>query len=519
MQSTSTEIIIEIDGDVARLIEEINTHPSAAQQENFIDSFQVMLVNQLMGPFGLTRAMFDDRDGGSITTLHNFEKGVVANEADRERHSAWQQAQHEAFDRTDYQKPLPAERKQAFQTQDKIFDAYTHAELPKDGRAVRDHIISAHEIEKSARGHLAQSRAERVATANHEDNKAWTANSLNCSKSDADFIEWANRPSPDDPTTTNRERFGIDEQAMQRHYAEARRTVDGTQNRAVFTKQANEFLREGASSAGKLALRQVLGLLLKDLIQGLVQDIRYLVRTGADGGKSLWELAEERIKKTYEGVRQKWKEYLKEGVSAGVSGFLSELLTLILNAFVTTAKNIVRLIREAVVSVVHAIRVIIAPPEGYTAGDVAMEVAKILGAAVAACIGIALEEVIAKALQAIPALLPFAHTLAPVIAGIITGTLTLLTVMAFDRLRNTIAFRNKALADIHRGQAVTLLRVKKTVFMLDMAYTQVDRTQHALSNQFAESLQLVERERVKTNGSIGNYRSAVDNLDDILEKF
>jgi hypothetical protein len=518
MQNRHSEIIIEIDAEVEQLLHEINAAPRELQYSDFINAFQKMMIDQLIGPFGLSQAMFDDRDGGAITTVKNFEDGIVANDADRERHENWMNAQKEVFDATDYNKQHPAERKTAFKKEEKIFDEYTNAELPKDGRAVRDHIVSAHEIEKSSRGHLSQTREERVTTANQPENKAWTSKSLNSSKGDLDFLDWAELPSRKDPTKTNRESFGGDERLMAEKYKRARHAVDTEQKDAVFEKQMSELVTEGAISAGKLAVRQVLGLLLKDLIEGLVQDVRHLMRVGIDDMKALAEMVQARIRRTYEKVCVKWSEYLKEGVSAGLSGFLSNLVTLIINAVITTVKNVVRIIREAVLSIVRAIKVVVAPPSGINGEEKTIEALKILSSSVAACVGIALEEMIAKAMQSVPLLAPFATTVAPIIAGIVSGTMTLLTVLAFDRLRNNMAFRNKQIANIHRGQASGFLRIKQAVLILDAAHNYLAVSSLALNTQFSQGEMDIGKERNATRMDMSKFSNSVDLLDDILGK-
>src|SRR5690606_8329446 len=124
-----------------------------------------------------------------------------------------------------------------------------------------------------------------------------------------------------------------------------------TQKKAVLVKQGKEVMLEGGKAAGRLALRQILGLILKDVVQGLIDDVRYLVREGLNGARSLMDLLRARLEESFRSLREKWAEYLKEGASAGLSGFVSTLLTLIINSFVTTAKNIVSLIREAVLAI------------------------------------------------------------------------------------------------------------------------------------------------------------------------
>jgi hypothetical protein len=516
------ELIIEIDDQVELLIKEINASPSTQQQNAFIDSFQHMLIDQLMGPFGLSRALLEDRDGGAITSLHNFEKGVVANDADAQRHENWQRAKSETFKRDDYNDRLDELHDDMKSADGKYYDAYKkpNTELPEGPLTeARDHVVSASEIERSSRGHLAQTREERVETATQDDNVVLTAFNMNSSKGETDLLEWAAKPSTKDPSKTNAEYYELDPQAIAETYATAKKAVDGAQKKAVFLKQGQEFLIEGGKAAGKLALRQVLGLLLKDLIQDLVQDVRHLVREGFNGAVSLLEMVKARIEATLRRVREKWAEYLKEGVSAGISGFVSTLVTLLINSFVTTAKNLVTIIREAVLSIVRAVKMIVAPPPHVSKGDIAFEVVKILSASIAMAVGLALEEVIKKALEAIPVLLPFAATLAPVITGIITGTLTLFTVLAFDRLKSFLAFRNKQLADIHRGQTVGFLKIKQTVLILDGAYKHIVITTETLRAQFALDWEEVKEAKETTQRRLNTYQQSVNSLDDLLEQF
>lgn len=398
---TNDEVVIEIDDQIEELINEINNAPSSEQQQDFAKACRDVIVDTLMGPFGLSAAMFDDRDGGNITTVHNFENGTYA-PRDAERYRSYQNAQTERFDRSDYERDLPKERKAIFKHDKHIEDAYTGRELPKDGRAHRDHVVSAHEIEKSSRGHLAQTRDERVATANRDENKVWTESSLNQSKNNHDLRKWSERPNRQDPSKTNAEYYEADPKRMEEAYSTARRKVDGEQNKAVLKKQAGEFLKEGGKEAGKLALRQVLGMLIKDLVEGLIDDIRTLIHKGFESLQQLGVMLKDRITKTIERIKKKWAEYLKEGVAAGFSGFLSSLVTLIINSFVTTAKNIVRIIREGCLSVVRALKTIVSPPPGTSMSEVAFEVFKILSGAVVVGMGIGLEETIKKGVEAVP---------------------------------------------------------------------------------------------------------------------
>jgi hypothetical protein len=522
MQAQMEELVIDIDDQIEVLLKQINSLPNQQQQTDFVEQFQHMMIDQLLGPFGLSRVLFQDRDGGAITSVHNFEEGIVANDADAERHGSWQAANAQKFQRGDYNAKLDELHDDMSADDGKYYDGYRApgTELPQGPlTAARDHVVAASEVERSSRGHLGQTREERVATASQDENVVLTGFNMNSSKGDEDLLAWAAKPSSKDPSKTNAEYYDLDEQAIQQKYREAKGAVDSEQKKAVLLKQGGELLIEGGKAAGYLAMRQMLGMILKDVVQGLISDVRYLVREGFNGATSLLDLVKQRLEQTFATLREKWAEYLKAGASAGLSGFMSTLITLVINSFITTAKNIVALIREGVMALVRAVQVIVSPPAHMTKGEVAFEVFRLLSAAVVTCLGLALEETIKKAIEAIPLLMPIAAELAPVITGIITGSLTLFTVLAFDRIKSAIAFRNKQMADVHRGQVVGLLKIKQTVLMLDAAYQNMTLTARSLGEQFEHTALVVQASRQQTESAVTAYQQSVRGLDDLLEQF
>lgn len=512
------EVVVEIDDQIETLIDEINSAPDDQQQHDFTKECRDVIVDSLLGPFGLGAAMFNDSDGGNITTVQNFEKGVHA-PRDAERYDNYQKAQTEPFDRSDYERELPRERKKIFKRDEPIQDAYTGRDLPKDGRAHRDHVVSAHEVETSSKGHLGQTREERVATANKDENKVWTDSGLNKSKNDSDLLAWKERTNSRDPSKTNAEYYGADQERMEEAYQSARKEVDRDQNRTVTKKQAGEFAIEGGKEAGKLAVRQIVGMLIKDLTEGLIVEIRILMRNGFESLQDLAKGLKRGIKKSVARVKEKWAEYLKEGGAAGVSGFLSSLVTLIVNSFVTTAKNLVRIIREGCLSIVRALKLIVSPPPGTSASEVVYEVFKILSGVVVVAIGIGLEEAIKKAVEAVPVLVPFADQISLALTGMITGIASMTVVLAFDRLKGHLAFRNKQLADVHRGHTVTLLRIKKTALILERAATSVQVSAERLNREIQDDWEEVKALKDKTGEKVDQYKAAVNRIEKLSGEF
>lgn len=512
------DLVIEIDEQIEVLLEEIDSAPDGMARQNLVDDLQEVLVSSVLGPFGLSSVIFKDQAGGNITTVHNFEAGVTANEADRARHENWEKASTQTFDRSDYQRDLPKERKKQFKEETKIVDGYTGKELPKDGRAHRDHVVSAHEIEKSGKGHLAQTREERVETANLDGNMVWADSSMNQSKGAKDLKDWAALPSNKDPSKTNGEVFGIDPDRVDAAYENARSTVNGAQNKAVFKKQATEFAVEGTKEGAKLAMRQIVGMIMVDVIQGVVQDIRALAKEGLQDVAHVARLLKARGEKTLKSLKEKWAHYLKEGMLAGLSGLLSGLITLLINSFITTMKNIVTIIRESTLAVVRSIKTILAPEPGMDSSDIARAVLKLLSGVAVVAIGIAFEESVKKLIE-VTFLAPFAEAIAGVLTAMATGIGSLLILFAFDQIKSTLAFRNKRLADVHRGQTVTLLKIKKTTLMIEQAQTFAMNTSAELSHRLNADRTELNELRSSTSIALGEYDQSVLRLAALAKGF
>jgi hypothetical protein len=44
--------------------------------EQLYQECQDKIIQNIIGPFGLSKAMFDDKNGGNITTTHNFKQSL-----------------------------------------------------------------------------------------------------------------------------------------------------------------------------------------------------------------------------------------------------------------------------------------------------------------------------------------------------------------------------------------------------------------------------------------------------------
>ncbi|MCG9040005.1 hypothetical protein [Laribacter hongkongensis] len=473
--------------------------------EALIESCQQEVLKQIIGPFGLTKAMFEDVDGGSVTTTHNFELGVTANEADQKRFEEFQK-NLERTDRTLYDKDLPSKRKEMFQTQETIHSAYTGNELTKDGQTHLDHVVPAAQIERDARANLFMDPAQRAATANHDDNLVAAESSINQSMGDKNKREWADQQRKNDPGKTNAESFGVDREKLDQVVDKAEKHVQQEILKAQVKKHGTELLATGAQSAAKNALRQAMGVLLHEFVSGTFLEIKKILKTGQE--ENIVDQITKSLKRVMERVASKLKHAWNALVQGGVQGFLSNFLTYLINCLVTTSAKVVTIIREGMMGLWKAIKTLINPPKGMSTMDAAREASKIIAGVVTMGLGMLLEESVKGFIISFPLLAPLGDIVATAATGIMTGIMTALVVYGIDRLFDWLSSSDTALLESfeHRAANDADLVLKLGDFLdaqfqnsrlYDLAVTEYRRIHDDLA-QTSFSLELVRMQSEET---------------------
>lgn len=457
--------------------------------QKLFDDCQQQVISQIIGPFGLSMAMFEDKNGGNVTTLHNFSKAdsdYVATESDRALH-AQSQKEYSVDVRSDYEVDTKAKAENSGgktwneKRADKIkqgLDEYTGRSVSsdgtielKDGRIVRaelDHVVSVSEVHNDPKMHLALGKVTKDAKtgkvnvdvsrireiANSDENLALTNQPLNGSKSDEDLKAWAAKQRKDG--TTNSEKFDVNEEMMQEKYDRAKKHIDRTADNALLKKQATELLQTGGKQAALMGMRQALGLLLTELVNGLFNEFKVLIKQGVEAGKTLFEEIRQRLARVIESVVKKIPDAVGQMFQGGVSGFMSNLLTFLINNFLSTAKRFVTVIREGLLGLFRAFKMIFFPPKHMTADQALQEGLKILTTVVITAVGLLLNETVATFMATVPFLKPFADLITPVLIGIMTGLLSAFLAYQidclFDRYRHSLSekFMDELLADAKR---------------------------------------------------------------------
>lgn len=436
---------IEINSGLEEALQELESLKSQLPKEQTATLLNLCKDNVLQtieGQFGLASLVLSNKSGGNVTTAHNFEKGIVANATDEAKYQGYKASKEgkwsEVRKNAGYDEPLPKMRKDAFQTQDKIIDAYSGKELPKDSRAHLDHIVSIKEIESNAKAHLSLSVEDRAKIATNDKNLAWSEASANQSKDDNKMSEWIDKTDKKTGQTKG-EKYGIDKDKALQKDKEARKYVYGEIDTATLKKYSTELLSTGGKDAAKMAAYSAIGVILRELVAGLFEEIRATFKNKGKSLKEIFVRFKERLQKILANIKAKWKDILGGSIEKGIMAFCSNIVVFVINLFFTTLKRVVSVICAGFVSIVQAAKILANPPKDMPKDEVGFAALKILTTGLIGALSLGLAEGIEKLLLSVPALTPIMAFPVPIINESI-GTILSTTLSAIiGGLLSTIA--------------------------------------------------------------------------------
>lgn len=414
-------------------------------QKLFADC-QQQVISQIIGPFGLSIAMFEDRNGGNVTTLHNFSREGADYIADKDK-SSHEQSRKD-YDREEYSDPTFAKKSEDHRAKGK--DGYTGKDCAPEDMDL-DHATSLKTISKSKKVHLALETGESLdrvkEMANSDENLVATHKSINRSKGGGSLDELVERKG---------EEYELDPELVAQAKERSDEHIVSTINAALMKKQGVELLQTGGKQAAMMGVREALGLLLTELVNGLFNEFKVLIKQGIEAGNTLFEEIRERLARVIESVVKKIPDAMGQMFQGGVSGFMSNLLTFLINNFLSAAKRFVTMIREGLLGLFRAFKMIFFPPQHMTGDQALQEGLKILTTVVVTSVGLLLNETVATFMATVPFLKPFADLITPVLIGIMTGLLSAFLAYQidclFDRYRHSLSekFMDELLADARR---------------------------------------------------------------------
>lgn len=421
------------------LVQNLKTNQPVTTSEKFpikdlLNQYQEVIIKSLITSFGLDLLFVKDRHGGDVDTIHNVR--AMQNGDSQFEGYANENNQRDYEVQSNYDKSTSAKyhshknyinrnREGAFQKDQGVLeDAYTGKKISRNEKIDLDHVVSAKEIQGDAGRILAG--ADGVELANQSTNLKHTNRSINRSKgakTTQQFNDSLDKMRPErrerikelssQATLDDREKKelnkliqleSVDAKKMESAEKKARDSYDKQLESKYYTstKFLNDTIKSSYKLGIKMGLRQALGVILAEVVMVVKSELPLLIkmmRTSFDLKLFFSEMANI-MKTAFKRVCKKYKEIIqgfKDGVLAGI---LSSLVTTLINIFVTSAKNIAKIIRESLSTVVEALNVLILNPKNLPHGEVIKSVAILISTGASVILG----TVVMEAMRKIPAL-------------------------------------------------------------------------------------------------------------------
>ncbi|UVM25553.1 hypothetical protein [Pseudomonas sp. B21-021] len=450
----------------------VSDDESDAVLKAYSDAFSQQRFDQLVGdsrrevlqaiavPFGLGRVLaVYDKKGGNVDTINNARNEVYATDA-----AAKKYADLPAYDSTKFHGDKAYIAKNAKDTLDQnsgvLKDAYTNETFSQnknqDPRNL-DHTISANVIHTDRGRVLADADAPTLANADSNLNP--TKKALNQSKgkkSATQFVEELQKNTQSrqeemqrlsnkqelTPKDENRLRLLKQQEAIAQNPdlllakdKAAREAYEKKLSDAYYKsdKFKADLAKTSLKEGGKMAFQQAFGVMLIEFFSATFDELTDLYRNGRSHESLVPELRI-RLERIAKRVANQWQAALAAGGGGFVAGVLANLVTTLINVFVTTGKRAVRMFREGFMSLLKALKTLLLPPKGLTLREAAHEAIKITCAGGVIIAGVALEEIIEKQMLMIPGLGALGAVLSAVIVGALTGLASTFVVYLVDKL-------------------------------------------------------------------------------------
>lgn len=449
-----------LDEEIEELLNSIEKEFDKARLSLLVDSCKLSTLNAIIKPFGLAGVIFKDKVGGNVDTIHNVRDGVYATDENKRRYEERPEYvfsdYHDKNNNYGKHKDILRGVKNSGES---VTDAYT--KMQTNDPSV-EHIIPASKISNDPAVFLARANGPEVA--NDDNNLVYINRQLNSSKKDRTPSEYVddtkalsaekrqqmldslnNREEHLSPLAEKRKSLIEQKNAVIENEAEikqmerdAQRKIDSDLSGKYY--KSKEFMqtvgKTGVAEGLKMGTQQAIGLLLREFALSVFDEIGDIFSKNRDikiNAAFLQDL-KERLSRISTRVLSKWKDVVKAFSDGAISGFLSNIITVIINAFITTSKRAVKMIREGFYSLFRAIKLLMFPPENMTMQEAAHESSKLIASGLIISGGILIEESLQKVLATVPVIGIFSDLISSVILGIVTGLSMGLVTYLIDRI-------------------------------------------------------------------------------------
>lgn len=402
---------------------------------------QNAVIDSTLSAFGLTRGMFTDRDGGNVTTLHNFEKDDNRFVHDRD-HGSYQQA-NTKYDRKDYTLSKNDWDEKKEQGKAIGYDKYTGQNFEEGQLVDLDHIVALKQIHDEKVNHLAfqtgikQGKDDLKKVANSDNNLVSTSASINRSKGAK-----TNEAFVNDLSDEKLKELKVDSTEMVRLQKDSETKIKLQTDKKLFQKQSNELVSTGTKQAKTMAIKQIIGLLIVELANICFTEIKLMLKEGIEFNLQSLNALKQRLMKHTLQLAKKIPQILSQGLQGGITGFISNLITFLINQFFSTAKRVVTVMREGLWGLYRAVKIIFFPPNDMSQEEIWRTAIKLVTSSIIVAVSASFTEALNIFLKGFPPLIPVSEVLSVALMGIIGGLTTAFAVYLIDRIFDKFAERN-----------------------------------------------------------------------------
>jgi len=516
---------IELNDDLAHALNEFEKLKSQLPKEQTATLFELCkdnVLDTITSQFGLASLFIDARDGGSVTTTHNFEKGITSNALDASKYQEfkrvqelkgedWQKYRHENYDSHNNYKAMYDNTDQI------VVDGYTNKKIPKSYTDI-EHIVSVKEIESSASNHLYLSVEQRAEIASSDKNLIYADRGVNRSKKDSNLKEWLEDGNPEYTSK-------VDKKVAIKKYNDAKKNENQKRTIEALKKNSKELLQTGGKDAVMIATYSAIGIVLKDLMQGIMIELRLTFeKRGDETLREIFNRFKDRVSKILVEIKSKWKDILTGSLEAGITAFLSNIVVFAINLFATTLKRFVAIIRAGFVSLVQAIKILANPPADMPKDEINYQALKVLTAGLIGALSLGLTEGIEKLLLSVPVLtpimslpLPFGDqtigdAIAVTLSAMCGGLLTTVTLYFMDKAQRGTKESKIQIQLMAKSGEIVHMKAAQTWVVLGEAYDEFFNDAKQSYAKFEQVKLEINQSTKQASESVENFSKTMANL-------
>lgn len=521
---------VEIDSGLENALKELEslqTQLPKERAENLLELCKSNVLQTIEGQFGLASLVITTKDGGNVTTKHNFEKGITANAKDEEKSQIFHKKQQDSgYQRNDGACNYDEGKDKMRDSSDKrVFSEYSNEVLDRGsgkGKAQLDHVNPIKKLDEDPKAHLFLTPEQRAELANIKENLQWLEASANASKSDRDLMEWG-RDINKKTGKTNFETYNIDEKRAEKIYKRAKAAQDNVILKAELKKYSKELVTTGAYDAVKMATYCAFGMILKELVQGIIIECRQTLKEkGNENFKQIFTRFRKRLDEIMKNIKDNWKDIFDKSIEQGIMAFLSNIVVFVINLFFTTLKRFVMIIRSGFVSICDAVKILANPPKDMPKDEIGLAAVKILTTGLIGAFSLGLAESIEKLLLSVPALMPIMAFPVPLInefvgtilsttlSAVVGGILSTIAIYYMDKWINQNKTDKLQIQIMTKSGEIVNLKIMQTWLLCGDAFENLAHIARERDKSIKQTRQEIQNSQKQADEALNSYQKTFE---------